>query len=570
MKQSKLLIPTKREFATNAESMSHKQLLRGGYIQQITAGVYAYLPLAQRVINNILSIIRTEMDKIDVVEMSAPIILPAEMWRESGRYSTYGANLFKFKNRHDRDMILGPTHEETMTTIIRDSIKSYKRLPLSLYQIQTKFRDENRPRSGVLRGREFLMKDAYSFTSDEESLDAIYNNMKKAYINIFNKLDLDYRIIIGDSGDMGGGDSREFSAPSDAGEDIIAYSDATEYAANLEMAKDFYERQLNTEKAKILKKISKNRSEPFETSIDQRIQNEKILVKTTIFEADGKLVAVLMQSDYEVNEVKVKNFLNVDNLEIASEEEVFSIIGAHYQHVGPVGLPTHIRILVDEKVADKANFMAGANLDGIYYQNINFGRDVEIDDANISDFRIAHEGDIAVDGKGKLVFAKGIEIGHIFKLGTRYSESLGAQVLDKNGRQINVKMGSYGIGVSRLLAAVAEQHCDQNGIIWPNSIAPWNIHLIPMNYSDDIQKNLTDTIAEKLMDAGYEVLIDDRHERAGVKFNDSDLIGAPVRITIGKNAYKEVVEIKERNALMSIEEPVDNILEIVSGIFSKD
>lgn len=568
MKQSKLLMPTLRDIPAEAEVKSHQLLLKAGYIRPIAAGMFSYLPLAKRVLNKIETIIREEMDKIDANEMLVPEVLPAELWQRSGRYETYGPALYKFKNRQDRDFILGPTHEETFTQLIADEIKSYKKLPLTVYQIQAKFRDENRPRFGLLRTREFIMKDAYSFSADQEGLDEAFHNMEEAYTNIFDRLGLEYRAIVGDAGAMGGSDSKEFSAPAAAGEDTIAYSDATDYAANLEMAKDFYERRSATAEQLALEKIST----PNEKTIDDvatlldKPKNE--LVKTIMFVADDELVAVVTTGDFEVNEVKVQNYLHADSLVMAEEADVRKTVGAGFGSLGPVGLPEEVKLLVDERAADLANFAAGANEDGMHYVNINWNRDVDLLAENVSDFRTVREGDLAIDGKGKLQFTSGIEIGHIFKLGTRYSKTLGAQVLDNNGRQTDVIMGSYGIGVSRLLSAIAEQKADEDGLVWPASVAPFDIHIVPINMKDEDQARVAEQLETLLVAQGMEVLVDDRKERAGVKFADADLIGLPIRITVGKKADEDVVEVKVRASNTNIEMRVSEVVDSVSVLLN--
>lgn len=568
MKQSKLLMPTLRDIPAEAEVKSHQLLLKAGYIRPIAAGMFSYLPLAKRVLNKIETIIREEMDKIDANEMLVPEVLPAELWQRSGRYETYGPALYKFKNRQDRDFILGPTHEETFTQLIADEIKSYKKLPLTVYQIQAKFRDENRPRFGLLRTREFIMKDAYSFSADQEGLDEAFHNMEEAYTNIFDQLGLEYRAIVGDAGAMGGSDSKEFSAPAAAGEDTIAYSDATDYAANLEMAKDFYERRSATAEQLALEKIST----PNEKTIDDvatlldKPKNE--LVKTIMFVADDELVAVVTTGDFEVNEVKVQNYLHADSLVMAEEADVRKAVGAGFGSLGPVGLPEEVKLLVDERPADLANFAAGANEDGMHYVNINWNRDVDLLAENVSDFRTVREGDLAIDGKGKLQFTSGIEIGHIFKLGTRYSKTLGAQVLDNNGRQTDVIMGSYGIGVSRLLSAIAEQKADEDGLVWPASVAPFDIHIVPINMKDEDQARVAEQLETLLVAQGMEVLVDDRKERAGVKFADADLIGLPIRITVGKKADEDVVEVKVRASNTNIEMRVSEVVDSVSVLLN--
>ncbi|MET3357266.1 UNVERIFIED_ORG: prolyl-tRNA synthetase [Leuconostoc holzapfelii] len=570
MKQSKLLMPTLREVPADAEVKSHQLLLKAGFIRPVSAGTFSYLPMAKRVLNKIEQIIREEMDHIDANEMLVPEILPAELWQKSGRYTTYGPNLYKFKNRQDRDFILGPTHEETFTQLMADDIKSYKKLPLVVYQIQPKFRDENRPRFGLLRTREFIMKDAYSFSADQAGLDTAFRNMESAYTNVFDRIGLNYRAIVGDAGAMGGSDSKEFSAPAAAGEDIIAYSDTTDYAANLEMAKDFYERQKPTFSAEPLEKIDT----PNEKTIEELSQLLDVpaekLAKTIMFMADGELVAVVTTGDFEVNDVKVQNFLQADTLELAEEGQVKALIGASFGSLGPVKLPENVRLLVDERAADLVNFAAGANEDGKHYLNINWQRDVQLTEENIGDFRTAREGDVAVDGHGHLVFTKGIEIGHIFKLGTRYSKAMGAQVLDENGRQVDMLMGSYGIGVSRLLSAIVEQKADDDGLVWPASVAPFDVHIVPVNTKDDEQARVASQLEELLTKQGLEVLIDDRKERAGVKFADADLIGLPIRITVGKKASEDVVEVKVRASNTNIEMRVSEVVDSVSVLLNGD
>ncbi|SUP61070.1 Proline--tRNA ligase [Weissella viridescens] len=443
MKQSKVFIPTLREVPADAEVISHQMMLRAGYIRPVSAGVYAYLPLAQRVLNKIEAIIREEMDPADASEMLNPVLLPAELWQESGRYDTYGPNLFKLKNRHNRDMILGPTHEETMTQLIRDDIKSYKRLPLSLYQIQTKFRDENRPRFGLLRGREFMMMDAYSFAVDEAGLDEAYDQMEAAFVRILDRVGLDYRVIVGDAGAMGGSDSKEFSAPAAAGEDVIAYSDASDYAANLEMAKDLY--VPNKSHAALLdcEKIATPEVETIGELAEYLQTTPDQLVKSILMFADEQPVLALVRGDFEVNPVKIQHATGAEEVRLATEDEAVTLLGAGFGSLGPVGVGEDVKIIADEWVTDMVNLTVGANEAGFHFLNANIDRDFRIDE--VADIRVAREGDPAIDGKGKLQFTSGIEVGHIFKLGTRYSKALGAQVLDANGRQTDVIMGSYGL-----------------------------------------------------------------------------------------------------------------------------
>ena len=558
MKQSKLLIPTLKEVPSDAEAISHQLMLRGGYIKQITAGMYAYLPLAYRVLRNIEAIIREEMENIDAAEMLVPAALPAELWQQTGRYETYGPNLFKFQDRHERDFILGPTHEETFTTIVRDAVKTYKKLPITLYQIQTKYRDENRPRFGLLRGREFIMKDAYSFHAEEESLDKTFRDMDSAYTNVFNRVGLNFRSIIGDAGAMGGNNSKEFMAIAPIGEDTVVYSDESDYAANLEMAQNKRTMPKSHETLGELQKVATPGAKTIDEVAEFLGSSADREIKTLLFIADEKPVVVLMHGNDEVNEVKLKNYLSCDFLRPAEEDEAKKYLGAGFGSLGPVGVSEEIEILADLDVENMANASVGANEDGFHYLNANLGRDFSV--THFADLRTVQEGEISPDGKGRLKFTRGIEIGHIFKLGTRYSKDLDAVVLDENGRQLPIIMGCYGIGVSRLLSAIVEQHSDENGIVWPRSIAPFDVHVIPVNVKKEEQVELSEKVTELLENAGYKVLVDDRKERPGVKFADSDLIGIPARITVGKKAAEGIVEIKLRRTGETLEVKLDELL----------
>ena len=558
MKQSKLLIPTLKEVPSDAEAISHQLMLRGGYIKQITAGMYAYLPLAYRVLRNIEAIIREEMENIDAAEMLVPAALPAELWQQTGRYETYGPNLFKFQDRHERDFILGPTHEETFTTIVRDAVKTYKKLPITLYQIQTKYRDENRPRFGLLRGREFIMKDAYSFHAEEESLDKTFRDMDSAYTNVFNRVGLNFRSIIGDAGAMGGNNSKEFMAIAPIGEDTVVYSDESDYAANLEMAQNKRTMPKSHETLGELQKVATPGAKTIDEVAEFLGSSADREIKTLLFIADEKPVVVLMHGNDEVNEVKLKNYLSCDFLRPAEEDEARKYLGAGFGSLGPVGVSEEIEILADLDVENMANASVGANEDGFHYLNANLGRDFSV--THFADLRTVQEGEISPDGKGRLKFTRGIEIGHIFKLGTRYSKDLDAVVLDENGRQLPIIMGCYGIGVSRLLSAIVEQHSDENGIVWPRSIAPFDVHVIPVNVKKEEQVELSEKVTELLENAGYKVLVDDRKERPGVKFADSDLIGIPARITVGKKVAEGIVEIKLRRTGETLEVKLDELL----------
>ncbi|MBW1605485.1 proline--tRNA ligase [Lactobacillus sp. Sy-1] len=551
MKQSAMLIPTLKEVPNGAEALSHQMMLRAGYIRQVSAGMYAYLPLAYRVITKIETIIRKYMDATNANEMLMPDVLPAKLWKDSGRYDTYGPELFKFKNRHDTDFILGPTHEETFTELLKNSVDSYKKLPLVLYQIQSKYRDEDRPRYGLLRGREFIMKDAYSFTVDDAGLDKVYHDMEKAYCKIFDEIGLDYRMIIGDGGAMGGSDSIEFSAPAAVGEDTIVYSDNGDYAANIEMAKCAYIPSKSDEQPLELEKKATPDTKTIEKLAQFLDVKPSQIIKSVLFIADEQPVLVMVRGDHEVNDVKLKNYLSADFLDVASEEQVLKFMGAPAGYVGPINHSDKVKVFADQYVKDMVNTVVGANEDGYDYVNVNPDRDFKVD--AYDDFRVVQKGDLSPDGSEKLQFTKGIEIGHVFKLGTRYSKILGADVLDENGRKKPIIMGSYGIGVSRLLSAVSEQQSDENGLVWPTSIAPFDIHVIPVNAKKADQMDLANEIETDLTAAGYDVLNDDRKERAGVKFADSDLIGIPIRITVGKKASDGIVEIKIRKTGETLE-----------------
>lgn len=618
MKQSKMLIPTLREMPSDAQVISHALMLRAGYVRQISAGVYSYLPLANRVIEKAKKIMREEFEKIGAVEMLVPALLSADLWRESGRYDTYGEDLYKLKNREGSDFILGPTHEETFTAIVRDSVKSYKQLPLNLYQIQAKYRDEKRPRNGLLRTREFIMKDGYSFHANYDSLDVTYDEYKTAYENIFTRSEVDFKGIIGDGGAMGGKDSQEFMAitpdrtdltrwvvldksvtsfdeiPTDvqeaikeeltswlvSGEDTVVYSSESGYAANLEMATNEYKPSNRVVAEEELIRVET----PDCKSIDEVAaflhMDESQTIKTLVYIADEKPIVALLVGNDQLNEVKLKNYLGADFFEPASEDEVRELFGANFGSLGPVHLPGDIQIIADRKVEDIHNAVVGANEDGYHLTGVNPGRDFT---AEYVDIREVREGEVSPDGQGVLKFARGIEIGHIFKLGTRYSESMDATVLDENGRAVPVVMGCYGIGVSRLLSAVMEQHArlfvnktpkgDYRyawGINFPKELAPFDVHLIPVNVKDEEALALTEQLEAELFKAGYEVLTDDRNERAGVKFSDSDLIGLPIRVTIGKKAADRIVEVKIKATGDIIEVHVDNLLETLEILTKKD
>ncbi|MNO15063.1 Proline--tRNA ligase [compost metagenome] len=566
MRQSNLLATTLREAPAEAETVNHKLLLRAGYIRQLAAGVYTYLPLGRRVLRKIENIVREEMDAAGAQEMLMPSMQPAELWKESERYEVYGKELMKLSDRHDREFVLGPTHEEVITSLVRGEVSSYRKLPITVYQIQTKFRDERRPRSGLMRGREFLMKDAYSFDNGWEGLDETYNRMYKAYQRIFERCGLSYRAVQADAGAIGGeGETHEFMALSGIGEDTIAVCSACDYAANLEQAEAGTVDQAVQRNISNLPAAEKFRTPGIRT-IEQlerelQIAPEKV-IKTLIYQGGGQIFAVLVRGDHEVNEVKVRNYIGASEIALADAETVRAEAFVESGFVGPVGLP--LTLLADKAVAAMTDGIAGAGERDFHLRGVVPGRDFSLTD--VGDFRTAEEGECCpACGKGVLHFEQGIEIGHIFKLGTKYSEKLGASVLDANGQSKPVIMGCYGIGISRLLAAVAEQNNDEQGLIWPAALAPYQVHILQMSVKDELQTAAAEALYEQLAKLGIEALLDDRDERAGVKFKDSSLMGIPVAIVVGKAAAEQKVEYMDRR---SNSKEVIDITEAVARIAS--
>lgn len=551
-------MPTLKEAPADAVAESHKIMIRGGYIRQVTAGVYAYLPLGYRVLRKAEAIIEQEMDRINVPEMIMPHLLPATLWQESGRYEKYGAEMFKLKDRHGRESLLGPTHEETFTEIIAKNIKSYKQMPLALYQIQTKFRDENRPRFGLLRGREFVMLDGYSFAATRDQLDEQFDDQKNAYKRIFARAGVTVHPVIADSGTMGGKNSTEFQAPAAIGEDTIATNEKGTYAANLEMAKSIDTFKQDPEEVKEMTKVAT----PDCDSIEKLAKFLKVpatrIVKSILFIADDQKVLVLIRGDKQINEVKLGHILDANDVHEASASELEEITGSRKGGVGPVNADWADKIIADETVKGLYNVVVGANETDYQFENANLDRDFKVDE--FADIRTANEGEPDPVDHLPLKFATSIEVGHIFKLGTYYTDTMGADFLDQNGKAKPVIMGSYGIGVTRMLSAAVEQHLTKNGVAWPKEIAPFAIHLIQMKMNDDTQTELAKKL-EKELSAKYDVLYDDRKERPGVKFNDADLVGAPIRITVGRDAKDGIVEVKrpldEKAVKISIDELED-------------
>ncbi|MFJ5791293.1 proline--tRNA ligase [Lysinibacillus sp. NPDC093197] len=568
MKQSKTFIPTLREVPADADVKSHKQLLRAGFIRQNTSGVYSYLPLAKRVLTKIENIIREEMEAINSIELLMPSLQSAELWQESGRWEKYGPELMRLKDRHNRDFALGPTHEEVITTLVRDEIKSYKKLPLTLYQIQTKFRDEKRPRFGLLRGREFIMKDAYSFHASRESLDETYEDMYRAYSNIFSRLGLNYRAVIADAGSIGGKGTHEFMVLSEIGEDTIAYSDTSDYAANIEMAEVTVEYQPANEELKDLEKVATPDQKTIEeVSAFLQVAPSNV-IKSLVFNIDDELVVVLARGDHEINDIKLKNALNAGSVELADEAAIRQLLGCGVGSIGPVKLPVDVKVVADHAIKSIRNGVAGANEDGFHLVNVNPERDFAINE--YLDIRFIQEGDPSPDGQGIIKFAEGIEVGHIFKLGTTYSEKMNGTFLDEQGKAQPFIMGCYGIGVSRILAAVAEHFQDENGFTWPTQLAPYDIHVVPVNTKDETQVSLANELYGLLKSYRYDVLLDDRAERAGVKFADADLIGLPVRVTVGKKATEGVVEVKFRQTGETFEWKKEEVIDRLNEFFRKN
>ncbi|MDG0844163.1 proline--tRNA ligase [Staphylococcus equorum] len=564
MKQSKVFIPTMKEVPAGAEALSHRLLLKAGLIKQSTSGIYSYLPIAARVLNNIEAIVREEMERIDAVEILMPALQPSELWEESGRWSAYGPELMRLQDRNGRQFALGPTHEEVVTSIVRDELKSYKQLPMTLFQIQSKYRDEKRPRFGLLRGREFIMKDAYSFHADEASLNESYEDMYHAYGRIFSRVGINARPVVADSGAIGGSHTHEFMALSEIGEDTIVYSEQSDYAANIEKAEVVYHPNKKHEDVQPLTKIETpnvHTAQELATFLNKPLDE---ITKSMVFNVDGEFILVLVRGHHEINDIKLKAYFGTDNVDLATEDEIINILGAKPGSLGPV-FDKDIKIYADNFIQDLNNIVVGANEDGYHFLNANVGRDFEV--AAYGDFRFILEGELLADSSDKAHFAEGIEVGQVFKLGTKYSESMNATFLNDQGRAQPLLMGCYGIGVSRTLSAIVEQNNDENGIVWPKSVTPFELHLITINPKKDEQRELADQLYTQLKE-NYDVLYDDRKERAGVKFNDADLIGLPIRIVVGKNAAEGIVEVKRRDTGDSEDVHIDNLINYVNELYT--
>jgi len=543
MKVSKLLMPTLREVPAEAEIASHQLMMRAAMIRKLAAGVYSYLPLGLRSLKKAENIIRQEMDRAGAQELLMSAVLPAEFYRASGRWDVFGPEMFRFQDRNSRDFCLGPTHEEIFTETVKSEVHSYKQLPMTLYQIQTKYRDERRPRFGVMRSREFIMKDAYSFDTSAEGLDVSYKKMYEAYCRIFDRMGLDYIVVDADSGAMGGSGSQEYMVTSEVGEAVIVTCKTCGYAANDEKAECVPDGKKFESNGKEIEKIFTTNVHTIEELVEFLKVEPYMFAKTLIYKADDKFVAVMVRGDREVNEVKLQNFLGTTEIALADAADVREITNAQVGFAGPVGLG--IEVYADLEVAEMKSFAVGANETDYHFINVEIGRDFT--PAKVLDLRLAEDGDICPRCGKPLSTAHGIEVGHIFKLGTKYSKALGLTFPGESGEEEPVIMGCYGIGVNRCLAASIEQNNDKNGIIWPAALAPYHVSLIVVNPADEVQAALADKIYTQLWNKGIEVLYDDRDERPGVKFKDADLIGLPVRITVGKKAGEEVVEFKFRN-----------------------
>ncbi|OPX86220.1 MAG: Proline--tRNA ligase [Pelotomaculum sp. PtaB.Bin104] len=569
MRTTELLAPTLREVPAEAEVVSHQLLMRAGFIRRETAGFYNYLPLAMRVLKKINQIIREEMDRQGGQELLMPIVQPAELWQESGRWDVYGPELFRIKDRHNRDFALGPTHEEIITALVRGEVSSYKQLPLLLYQIANKFRDERRPRFGLMRSREFIMKDLYSFDRDYEGLQVSYEKMREAYTQVFRRCGLRFRPVEADSGAIGGSDTQEFMVLADSGEATVLFceNEACDYAANVEKAASAPVTAAPVEEQKPLAEVPTPGAHTVEEVAAFLNVAPQRIVKTLLYETEKEVVAVLVRGDREVNEVKLANALGCLQLNLAGPDTVSSVTGARVGFAGPVGLK--VKILVDREVAVIVNAVTGANKDDMHLVNVNPGRDFSID--IVDDLRMVRAGEPCPRCGKALVEAKGIEVGQIFKLGDKYSKALGALYLDESGQSRPVIMGCYGIGVTRTMAAAIEQNNDKDGIIWPAAIAPFQVIVVPVSAKDATQMDAAEDVYNRLVAAGIEALLDDRPDRAGVKFKDADLIGYPLRITIGARALANgQAEVRVRRTgevmMLAMDELESRIAELLGGL----
>lgn len=569
MRFSNLYVKTLKETPKDAEVISHKLMLRAGMIKKLASGVYTYLPLGYKALRKVEKIVREEMERAGSQEIFMPVLQPAEIWQESGRWDTMGPEMMRIRDRHDRDFVLGPTHEEVITDIVRNDISSYKSLPMNLYQIQTKFRDERRPRFGLMRSREFLMKDAYSFHGSEECLDREFENMKAAYTRIFERCGLKFRSVEADSGAIGGSGSQEFHVLAESGEDEIIYCDSCGYAANLEKAESIafipdYEKALMPAELLDTPNISKIEDIAEYLGLETSQTVKAIMFKDT---ASKKVYMALMRGDYEINEVKLKNLLNATELVMLTDSEIEDL-NLKKGYMGPYNLDTeNIILIADETVTKAVNHTAGGNKMDTHYINVNYGRDYEAD--IVGDIRTVKKGEGCPRCSGTLDSARGIETGHVFKLGTKYSESMKASFLDENGKSNIMTMGCYGIGVSRTTAAAIEQNYDENGIIWPSSIAPYVVDVVPANMKNEDQVALGEKVYAELLEAGIDTILDDRNERPGFKFKDADLIGFPFKVVSGKQAAEGILEIKIRRTGETMDVKAEDVITTIKELMKK-
>jgi len=568
MRTSRFPLQTLKEVPNDAEIASHQLMLRAGLIRKLAAGLYTWLPLGLRVLRKVEAIVREEMNRAGALEVLMPAVQPAELWEESGRWQKYGAELLRLQDRHGRDFCFGPTHEEIITDLARNELRSYRQLPINFYQIQTKFRDERRPRFGVMRAREFLMKDAYSFHLDQDSLQQTYEDMHAAYCRIFERCGLNYRPVAADTGSIGGNASHEFHVLADAGEDAIAFSTDSDYAANVELAEAVSPADAPAAPTREMEKVDTPKAKTIAELVEQFEQPIEKTVKTLVVhaaeDADADLIALLVRGDHELNEIKAEKLaLVAEPLSMATEEEIRAAVGAGPGSLGPIDLD--MPIYVDRAAAVASDFSAGANEDGKHYFGINWGRDCEL--PTVVDIRNVQEGDPSPDGKGTLTIARGIEVGHIFQLGQTYSEKLGANVLDENGKSLTTTMGCYGIGVSRVVGAAIEQHHDDKGISWPTAIAPFQVALIPMQMKKSERvREAAEKMYADLQAAGIEVLFDDRDARPGVMFADCELIGIPHRVVIGERGLDSgEVEYRARGDDDNQMLPIEGFVETLQG-----
>jgi len=570
MRYSSYFIPTQKEVPADAEIISHQLMVRAGMIRKLTSGIYTYLPVGLRSIRKVENIVREEMNRAGAIEVLMPAVQPAELWRESGRWEYYGRELLRFKDRHDRDACMGPTHEEVITDLVRKEIHSYKQMPINLYQIQTKFRDEIRPRFGIMRGREFIMKDAYSFDVDEAGANSSYEAMYKAYERIFQRCGLKFRAVEADSGTIGGSYSHEFMVLAESGEDQIVNCTACTYAANLERAEVKKEDGAGPDSGGF--EAMERVDTPHQRTIEEVTRFLNItspqLVKTLIYMVDEEPVAVLVRGDHELNEAKLKNALGAQSVEMASERTVEETTGAPLGFAGPVGLK--IKVVADNALQFMENFVVGGNEKDLHLRNVNLERDFKV--ALSGDLRTIGPGDPCPRCGGAMSFGRGIEVGHVFKLGIKYSDAMKALFLNEMGKESPMIMGCYGIGIGRTVAAAIEQNHDENGIVFPIPVAPFEVTILPLQMHNEDVVKAASGIYEELRNMGVDVLLDDRDERAGVKFNDADLLGIPLRITIGSRGLKNgEVEVKFRSEPESFTIPLDNaaaaISDTVKGVY---